>query len=86
MEIQATNNFVWVKRDEASSESAGLYIPVAGRPKLSTGTAISVGGLTKDIKIKKGKKCFFHGTVGFEVEYEGEVFLVLNDEHIIGVL
>lgn len=86
--IEATNDFVFVKRDAAAEESSGLYIPSSGRQKLNVGTVITLGDTIQDKKIKKsqGKKCLWHGTVGFEVEYDNEVYLVLSAGHIIGIV
>lgn len=86
--IEATNNYVHVERDELQSESNGLIIPDSGRVKPHTGKIISVGGLVRDARIKngKGKKALWHKTVGQEIEYEGEIILVLEDIHVIGVV
>lgn len=85
--MKATNNFVLIIRDEAPAEKAGLIIPNQGREKPHTGTIFSVGALVKDqnIKAAKGKKALFHKTVGFELEYEGTVYLVLTAEQIISL-
>lgn len=86
--IKARNNFVLVKRDEVQEESSGFVIPGQGREKPHTGTILSVGKLVKDQDIKHGakQKCLFHKTVGFEIEYEGVVYLVLEGEQIIAMV
>lgn len=83
--IQATNKFVWVVRDK--NEDSEFFIPEQGREKPHSGQIVSVGGLVEDKKIRaaKGKKCLFHKGVGFEIEYQGIVYLLLDDQHIIGV-
>lgn len=85
--MKATNEFVLVIRDKTESEKSGLILPTAGRIKPSVGTIQTVGGLVKDHNIKsgKGKKCLFHPTVGFELEYAGIVYLVLQDREIIAM-
>jgi co-chaperonin GroES (HSP10) len=82
---EATNNYVHIRRDEKSNESGGLIIPDSGIVKPNTGEILSVGSMVKEKKIKKGKIALWHSTVGQEIEYKGEVFLVLPDVHIIGV-
>lgn len=87
--IQATNNFVFIIRDDVETESsAGLLIPGHGRVKPHQGTIFSIGGLAKDPKIKngKGKKAIFHAGIGFEIDYDSKTYLVLMDTEIIAVV
>jgi co-chaperonin GroES (HSP10) len=86
MKPKATNNFVFVIRDKSESETGGLLIPGIGREKPHYGVADSVGSLVGDKNIRKGKKVMFHKGVGFEIEYEGIVYLVIEGERIISVL
>lgn len=88
MNITATNNFVFVLRDEAAEESEGLWIPTEGRKKPHKGTVVSVGDLVRDKNIRKhkGKKCLFHHGVGFHIPYEGVEYLVLTGDEIIGLV
>lgn len=85
--IQATNNFVFIVRDKAETEKGGLIIPGAGREKPHQGTIVSVGDLVQDKNIKKakGKKCLFHKTVGWPIDFEGTEYLVLEGHQIIGL-
>lgn len=84
---KACNEFVLVLRDKTETEKSGLLLPSGGRVKPSRGTIHAVGSLVKDQNIKagKGKKCLFHPTVGWEIEYEGVSYLVLQDREIIGM-
>lgn len=86
--VQATNNFVFVIRDEAEKEKSGLLLPDSGVEKPHHGTVYSTGELVRDKKIKaaKGKKICFHKGVGFPLEIEGEEYLILTDDQVIGVL
>lgn len=86
--MKATNEFVLVIRDKTDAEKNGLIIPGSGRTKPHVGTIHSVGAMVKDHNIKsgKGKKCLFHGTVGFEIEFDGQVYLVLQDREIIAMV
>lgn len=86
---EAVNNYVFVIRDKTEAEKSGLIIPVAGREKPHQGSIFSVGDLVSDRKIKSGKgkrKALFHKGVGFEIEYEGVVYLVLEAHQIIAVV
>lgn len=86
--VEATNNAVWVIRDETKKEVGGMLLPTSGQVKPHTGKIITVGVLARDPKIRKGvgKKAIFHSTVGQELEYDGVTYTVLVDEHILGVV
>lgn len=86
MSIEATNNFVFIIRDEIQKEKGGMIIPGQGRVKPNKGTIFSVGELTEDKKIKQGKTAIFHAGIGFEIDYEGTVYLVLMDKEVIGIV
>lgn len=86
MKPRATNNFVFIIRDAAEKETAGLLIPGVGREKPHYGTVDSVGSLVGDKNIRKGKKAMFHKGTGFEIEYAGVTYLVIEGERIISVL
>ena len=87
MQFEATNNFVYIIRDESEKEISGLLIPGQGLKKQAIGTIYSIGFLAKDPKIKKakGKKCKFFDGVGFSQEIDGIEYLVLTDDQITGV-
>ena len=86
--VHATNNFVWIIRDEVDNEASGLIIPDSGKVKPHRGTIFSVGAMAKDPKIKngKGKKALFHKGIGFEIDFEDKTYLILLDAEIIGVV
>lgn len=86
--IQATNNFVFIIRDEAKTVLNGAFIPSSGIEKQNKGTIYSVGDLVQDKKIRagKGKTCLFHKGVGFHVEHDGVEYLTLTGDEIIGIL
>lgn len=88
VKLKATNEFVFIIRDKTETEKAGLIIPGAGREKPHVGTVVTVGATVKDgnIKSSKGKKALFHKGIGFEVEYEGVVYLVLQAHEILAIV
>lgn len=87
MPIIATNNFVFIIRDEAEKEKAGMFIPSKGVEKPHKGVIYSAGDLVQDKKIKNGKNkgVIFHKGNGFEIEFEGTTYLVIEGERIIAV-
>lgn len=76
-----------VLRDATESERSGLYIPDQGREKPHAGIIHAVGSLVEDkyIKAGKGEKCLFHVGVGFELDYEEVIYLVLTEDQIIAM-
>ena len=88
MPIQATNNFVFITREKAESEKAGIFIPDQGREKPNEGIIVTIGDLVQDKKIKtaKNKKCLFFKGAGFTVSYQGVDYLVLTSDQIIAIL
>ena len=86
--IQATNNFVFIIREEEKKEIGGLIIPSHGRKKTHKGVIYSVGDLVQDDKIKNGEGniCLWHEGVGFTIEYDNTEYLVLSGEEIIAIL
>lgn len=86
MEIQATNAYVWILRDKTETERSGLIIPTSGQVKPHEGIIVSVGELTKDRKIKKGKKCLWHQMTGQEIEYDSVTYVVIESDRILSVI
>lgn len=86
--VSATNNFVFLVRDEVEKEVGGLLIPGQGQEKPHKGVIFSCGSLVRDIKIRNGngKKALFHKGNGQEIEYDGQTYVVLEDVQIIAVV
>ncbi len=85
---KATNNYVFLIRDEVETEKAGLYIPNQGQEKPSRGTIFSIGGKVNDPDIKRGKSmtAIFHKGVGATIEIEGVEYVCLQEHEIIAIL
>lgn len=88
MKGKATNEYVFIIRDEINKQKDGLIIPGNGRVKPHSGTVMSVGSLVRDQEIKraKGGKVLFHPQVGFEIEFEGVTYLVCQGYEIIYIV
>ena len=89
------DNRVLVSKDGASDRTpGGLIIPamvISDRP--NTGTIVSVGrghmnkkGNVKVLDVKVDDKVLFAQYSGNEIELEGEYFLILREEDILGVV
>lgn len=86
MKPKALNNFVLILRDEAQSEVGGLYIPDGSQEKPHFGTVFSVGSLVSDKDIKPDCKVMFHKGNGFNIEWDGTEYLVLEGERVIAII
>ena len=86
--IQATNNFILAIRDKIESDKYNLSLPSTGKEKPHKATVYSIGSLVHDKTIKgaKGKSILFHKGNGFEIDFEGTTYLVLEDRQIIAVV
>jgi co-chaperonin GroES (HSP10) len=84
---KACNKFVLVLRDETETEIGGMIIPGEGREKPHQGTIHAVGSQVEDpaILAAVGEKCLFHAGVGFELDYEDVIYLVLGGHEIIAL-
>ena len=82
---KACNKFVLVIRDEI--EEGILRIPSDGRERPHRGTIHAVGSQVEDDEIKAavGEKCLFHAGIGFDIEYEEVIYLVLGGHEIIAL-
>lgn len=84
---KACNKFVLILRDETETELGGMILPSEGREKPHEGTIHAVGACVddEDIKAAVGQKCLFHAGIGFEIEYEEVIYLVLGGHEIIAL-
>lgn len=83
---KATNNWVWIIRDKIEDDKTKLFIPTASQAKPHEGTIQSAGELVKDKKIRAGKKCLWHPTVGFEIIYNETTYVVMECEKVLATL
>ena len=84
MTIQATNNNVWVVRDNPELEKSGVLIPDAAKPKVHRGKIITVGKLVSDDTISQGRVAIFNKNSGFEIEEGGTEYTILTQLDIVG--
>lgn len=81
---KATGLYVWIIRDEVKTEHAGLLIPGVGREKPHTGIIHSFGDKVTDEDIKTKGRAIFHKGIGQEIDYNGAIYLVMQEHEIIG--
>lgn len=94
MQVRPLHDRVLVKRfSEEERSKGGIIIPDTAKEKPIQGEVMAVGQgrLTEDGKIrpldvKKGDRILFGKYAGTEIKIEGEEFLMMREEDILGVL
>lgn len=85
---------VLVKRLENEQKtSGGIIIPETAQEKTQKGSVVSFGGgkllsdgSTRPMQVKEGDKVIFGKYSGTEFKIDGDEFLILKEEEILGVL
>ena len=94
MNIRPLHDRVVIRRMEEERTSAGgIVIPDSATEKPIRGEVIAVGngkildsGDTRALDVKVGDKVLFGKYSGTEVKIDGEDFLVMREEDILGVI
>jgi chaperonin GroES len=79
--------------EEEQKTSSGLYIPESAKEKPQEGEVISVGkGKSNDegkvfpLDVKAGDRVLFGKYSGTEIKLDGDEFLIMREEEILGIL
>lgn len=94
MKIRPLNDRVLVKRLEEEQKTAGgIIIPDTAKEKPAEGQVVAVGpgklnskGERVAIDLKAGDRVLFSKYGGTEVKIEGEDFIIMREDDILGVL
>ena len=94
MNIRPLQDRVIVKRlEEEEKTKGGIIIPDAAKEKPQQGEVIAVGkGKVKDdgsvlpLDVKVGDKILFGKYAGTEIKIEGEEYLIMREDDILGVI
>lgn len=94
MNIRPLNDRVLVKRiEEKEQMKGGIIIPDTAKEKPQQGEVIAVGnGKTLDNgqrvtpEVKKGDRILFGKYSGNEVKLDGEEYLIMREDEILGIL
>jgi chaperonin GroES len=92
--LRPLHDRVLVKRLEESDEKRGsIIIPDTAKEKPQQGKVIAVGtgtvtdeGKDRPLALKKGDRILFGKYSGSEVQLNGEDFLIMKEEDVLGVL
>lgn len=94
MEVRPLHDRVLVKRSlEETRSKGGIIIPETAKEKPIQGEVIAVGsgrvtedGKVRPLDVKKGDKVLFGKYAGTDIKIEGEDFLMMREEDILGIV
>ena len=93
--IKPLHDRVIVRRlDETSNQTAGgLFIPDSAKEKPQEGEVIAAGdgkykenGERQSLDVKAGDRVLFGKYSGSEIKLDGEVFIIMREDEILGVI
>lgn len=92
--ITPVNDRVLIKRVESESKtSGGIFIPDSVKEKPMQGIVEAVGagkvnknGQISPLEVKKGNSVYFSKYAGSEISIDGEKFLIVREDEILGIL
>ncbi len=95
MKVRPLGDKILVKRDEAATKTdSGIFLPDSAKDKPRQGKVVAVGDgiLNKEtgqripFTVKKGDSILFGSYAGTEVKIDGEPYLIMTEEDILGVI
>jgi len=94
MKIRPLHDRVIVRRNDAETKTAsGIIIPDTAKEKPQEGEIIAAGsGIRKEdgslipLDVKEGDRVLFGKYAGTEIKIEGEEFLMMKEDDILGVI
>ena len=93
MKLRPVQDRILVKRVKENEKSkGGIIIPDTAREKPIEGTVIAAGngklsekGKRVALEVKKGDRILFGKYSGTEVKIEGEEYLIMREDDVLGV-
>ena len=87
MTFQPLGNRVLIKRvEEENTTASGIIIPDTAKEKPLEGEVIAVGADAVDEGINEGDIVVFQKYAGTDITLNGEEYLILNSDEILGVM
>ncbi len=85
---------ILVKRiEEAETTRGGIIIPDSAKDKPQEGEVIAVGkgksneeGKIRPLDVKEGDRILFGKYSGTEIKIDGEEFIIMREEEVLGIL
>jgi chaperonin GroES len=79
--------------DEANTTRGGIIIPDSAKDKPQEGEVVSVGkgkiseeGKVRPLDVKDGDRTLFGKYSGTEIKIDGEDFIIMREEEVLGIL
>src|SRR3984957_5607232 len=94
MNIRPLHDRIVVKRlEEQKKKIGGLFIPDSAKEKPQEGEVVAVGkgkrledGKVVPLDVEKGNRILFGKYSGSEIRIDGEEFLIMREDEVLGVL
>jgi chaperonin GroES len=94
MKLRPLQDRILVQRvEEETKTKGGIIIPDTAKEKPAEGTVVAVGngklgddGKRVALEVKKGDRILFGKYSGTEVKIEGEEYLIMREEDVLGVI
>src|SRR6185369_16749988 len=94
MTVRPLHDRVLIKRiEEKETVKGGIIIPDTAKEKSQEGEVLSVGtgkrlenGTVVPLEVKAGDRILFGKYSGTEIKLDGQDFLILREDEIIGIL
>ena len=79
--------------EEAETTRGGIIIPDSAKDKPQEGEVISAGkgkineeGKVRPLDVKEGDRILFGKYAGTEIKIDGEEFIIMREEEVLGIL
>src|SRR5215467_10550105 len=79
--------------EEAETTRGGIIIPDTAKDKPQEGEVVSVGkgkiseeGKVRPLDVKEGDRILFGKYAGTEIKLDGEDFIIMREEEVLGIL
>lgn len=94
MKIKPLGDRLLVQRLEAEEKTkGGIVIPDTAKEKPKEGKVVSIGrgritdeGKTIPLNVKEGDKILFTSYAGTDIKIEGEEYLILQENDVLGII
>ncbi|MBI5376364.1 MAG: co-chaperone GroES [Candidatus Schekmanbacteria bacterium] len=94
MKFRPLHDRIVVQRlDEEKKTKGGIIIPDTAKEKPQEGKVIAVGngrilddGKVKALDVKAGDKILFSKYAGNEIKVEGEDYIIMREEDVLGII
>jgi chaperonin GroES len=94
MKLAPLDDRVVIKQSEAEAKSVGgIILPDTAKEKPQRGKVIAVGpgkmaddGKRAEMSVKKGDEVLYAKYIGNDVEIDGEKYVILHENDILGVI